>query len=163
MSLSSKAKMKADEVMIVDLSKEDMDNEDVVPLGDENTTLDPDAQQSSDNDNDKGNLEGQIIPFIGLWLGIVSVREEENEELARVRGQATPQKLFNSSSQPSPSDLWQESCNSLSSPSLLSNPSRSRRVKCLVDSDNMCRERVLDDVDAPMIFALQASISESQN
>jgi hypothetical protein len=35
--------MKADEVMSVDLSDEDTDNDDVVPLGEENTTPDPDA------------------------------------------------------------------------------------------------------------------------
>jgi hypothetical protein len=33
--------MKVDEVMIVDLSNEDTDDEDVVPLGDENATLVP--------------------------------------------------------------------------------------------------------------------------
>jgi hypothetical protein len=38
-----KAKIKADEVMTVDLSKEDTDNEDVVSLGDETATLNSDA------------------------------------------------------------------------------------------------------------------------
>jgi hypothetical protein len=108
-SLSYKAKMKAAEVMTVDLAEEDMDNEDLVPLGDENATLDPDAQESSDDDNDEGNLEGnlegQSIPLIGSRLDVVSVGEEENEELAKARGQATSRKLFDSSSQPSPSDL----------------------------------------------------------
>jgi hypothetical protein len=78
--------MKADEVMIVDLSEEDTDDEDVVPLGDRNATLDPDAQESSDDDDDEGNLEGQLIPLIGSRLGVVSVGEEENEELVRARG-----------------------------------------------------------------------------
>ena len=35
--------MKADEVMTVDLIKEDIDDEDVVPPGDENAILDPDV------------------------------------------------------------------------------------------------------------------------
>jgi hypothetical protein len=52
-SPSEKGKMKADEVMTVDLSDEDMDDEDVVPLGDENATLVP--QESSDDNDDEGN------------------------------------------------------------------------------------------------------------
>jgi hypothetical protein len=42
-SSSNKAKMKADEVMTVDLSEENTDDEDVVLLGNKNATLDPDA------------------------------------------------------------------------------------------------------------------------
>jgi hypothetical protein len=94
--------MKADEVMTVDLSDEDMDNEDVVPLGDDDDDEGNDAtlapQESSDDDDDEGNSEGQSIPLVGSRLGVVSVGEVENEELARLRIQATSQKLFDSSS-----------------------------------------------------------------
>jgi hypothetical protein len=124
-SSSGKAKMKADEVMTVDLSEEDTDNEDVVSLGDKNATLDLDAQESSDDDDNEDHSEGQSIPLIRLQLGVVSIREEDNEELMRARGQATPRKLFDSLSQPSPSHLKRESRPSLSLPSLPPNPSRS--------------------------------------
>jgi hypothetical protein len=77
-SSRGKAKMKA-----IDLSKEDMNDEDVVPLGDENATLDPNAHESSDDDDDEGDSKGQSIPLIRLWLGVVSVGDEENEELAK--------------------------------------------------------------------------------
>jgi hypothetical protein len=101
-SPSGKGKMKADEVMTVDLSDEDMDNEDVVPLGDDDDDEGNDAtlapQESSDDDDDEGNSEGQSIPLVGSRLGVVSVGEVENEELARLRIQATSQKLFDSSS-----------------------------------------------------------------
>ena len=52
-SLIYKAKIKADEVMTVDLSEEDIHDENVVSLGDENATLDYDAQESNDNDGEK--------------------------------------------------------------------------------------------------------------
>lgn len=42
-SSSGKAKIKADEVLAVDLSEEDMDNEDMVPLGDRNAILNLDS------------------------------------------------------------------------------------------------------------------------
>ena len=53
--------MKADEVMTVDLFDEDTDDEDVIPLRDENATLI--LQESSNGNDDEGNLEGQSI----LW------------------------------------------------------------------------------------------------
>jgi hypothetical protein len=156
--------MKANEVMIVDLSDEDIDDENIVLLGGENATLESNAQKSSDEmEEEEGNSEGQSIPLIGSRLGVVSIGEEENEEFTRVRGQATPWRLFDSSSQPSPSDLRQESRSSLLSPSLLPNPSRSQRGKCPVDSDDRRRQRVLDDEDTSMIIALQALVSKFQN
>jgi hypothetical protein len=87
--LNGKEKMKADEVMTIDLFEEDTGDEDMVSFGDENATFDPDAQESSDYDNDEGNSKRQSIPLIGSRLGVVSIGEEENEELARARGQAT--------------------------------------------------------------------------
>jgi hypothetical protein len=92
---------------------------------------------------------------------VVSVGEE-NEEFARLKIQATPRKLFDSSSQPSPSDPRRESQPSLSSPSLPLNPSRTRRSKCLAESDERRRQRALEDPETPMIVS-QASVSELQN
>jgi hypothetical protein len=143
--------------MTVDLSDEDMDNEDVVPLGDDDDDEGNDAtlapQESSDDDDDEGNSEGQSIPQVGSWLGVVNVGEKENEELSRLRIQATPRKLFDSSSQLSPSDPRRESRPSLSSPSLPPNPSRTRRNKCLAKSDERRRQRALEDPETPMIVS----------
>jgi hypothetical protein len=97
-SPSGKGKMRADEVMTIDLSDDETDEENVVPLDDENATLDPDTQESSDDEDDEGNSGGQSIPLVGSRLGGVSACEEENEELTRLRIQATPRKLFDSSS-----------------------------------------------------------------
>jgi hypothetical protein len=88
-SLSGKAKMKADEVITDVPSDEDTNDKDVVSLGNYNATLEPDAQDSTDKE-EEGNSEGQKIPLVGSWLDVVSVKEEEGEELARARGQASP-------------------------------------------------------------------------
>ena len=82
--------MKADEVMIDVPSNKDKDDEDIVPLGDDNAILEHGAQESSDKKEDEGNSKRQSILLVGLWLDVVSIREEEGEELARMRGQATP-------------------------------------------------------------------------
>ena len=96
---------------------------------------------------------------------MVNIGKEENvtEELARMRGQATSRKLFNSLSQPSPSYLRQMSQPSLSLPSLPPNPLTTRRIERLAESDNRHMQRPLDDPNTPLIIALQASISKSQN
>jgi hypothetical protein len=58
--LSGKGKMKANEVMIVDLSDEDIDDENIVLLGGENATLESNAQKSSDEkEEEEGNSEGK--------------------------------------------------------------------------------------------------------
>ena len=97
-SPSGKGKMKSDEVMTIDLSKEDMDNEDVVPLGDKNATLVIQESSNNDDDDNEGNSKGQSIPLVGSRLGVVSIGKVENEELARLKIQATFRKLFHSSS-----------------------------------------------------------------
>lgn len=58
--------MKVDEVITVDLSEEDMDDEDVVSLGNKNAIFDPDAQESSNNNDNEDYFEGQSIPLKGL-------------------------------------------------------------------------------------------------
>jgi hypothetical protein len=147
--------MKMDDAMMVDLLEEesDDDNDDLLQLGQENTTIEPLLLESSEDEDEEAHSEGQSVPLIGSRLGDVSVGEEENEELARMRGEATPQKLFVSSSQPSPSDPKRESWPSFSSPSLPLNLSNTRRSKCIVESEDKRRQRATDDLDTTMLVA----------
>jgi hypothetical protein len=61
-SLSGKAKMKADEVMTNVPSNEDIDDKNVDPLSNDNATLELDAQESS-NEEEEGNSEDHLIPL----------------------------------------------------------------------------------------------------
>jgi hypothetical protein len=99
-SSSGRGKMKMDDAMTVDLSEEesDDDDDDLLLPGQENTAAEPIPLESSEDEDEEAHSEGQSVPLIGSRLGAVSVGEEENEELARTRGQATPRKLFVSSS-----------------------------------------------------------------
>ena len=106
MSLSGKGKMKADEVMAAVSSNKDMEDENVVALGDNNATLKPIVYTSSDKKEEEGNSEVNAILLIEVQLGVVTTREDEGEEFARVRGQVTPWKLFDSTNQPSPFPFW---------------------------------------------------------
>jgi hypothetical protein len=162
-SSSGNARMRADDAMTLVLPEETSDDLDDVPIGDEDATPNPDAIDLSDDDDDKGHSEEQSIPLVGSRLGAATVTEEENEELARARGQATPQKLFDSLSQSSSSNLRRESRPSLSSPSLPPNPTRTRRSKRIADAEDQCRQRAQDDGDAPMVVPSQASVSEFPN
>jgi hypothetical protein len=100
-----------DDAMTVDLSEEesDDDDDDLLQPGQENTAVEPIPLETSEDEDKEAHSEGQSVPLIGSRLGAMSVGEEENEELARARGQATPRKLFVSSSQPSPCDPRRES------------------------------------------------------
>jgi hypothetical protein len=111
--------MTVDDTITVDPSDEESNDNDVFTLGQEIATVDPLPQESSEEEDEEANSEDQSIPLRGSRLSVVSVGE--NEELSRVREQATPRKLFDSSSQPSPSDPRRESRSSLSSPSLSPN------------------------------------------
>jgi hypothetical protein len=164
-SSSGRGEMKMDDAMTVDLSEEESDDDDdnlLLPRQ-ENTATEPIPLESSEDEDEEANSEGQSVPLIGSRLGAVSVGEEENEELARARRQATPWKLFVSSSQPSPSDPRQESRPSFSSPSLPLNPSNSRRSKRIAESEDRRRQRAMDDPDTPMLVASQASVNETPN
>jgi hypothetical protein len=164
-SSSGRGKMKIDDAMTVDLSEEESDDDDddlLLPCL-ENTAAEPIPLESSEDEDEEAILEGQSVPLIGSRLSAVSVGEEENEELARARGQATPRKLFVSSSQPSPSDPRRESRPSFSSPSLPLNPSNTRRSKRIAESEDRRRQRAMDDPDMPMLVASQASVSETPN
>jgi hypothetical protein len=151
--------------MTVDLSEEesDDDDDDLLLPRQENTVAEPIPLESSEDEDEEAHSEGQSVPLIGSRLGAVSVGEEENEELTRARGQATPRKLFVSLSQPSPSDPRRESRPSFSSPSLPLNPSNSRRSKRIAESEDRRRQRAMDDLDTPMLVASQASVSETPN
>jgi hypothetical protein len=162
-SSSGNARMRADDAMTLVLPEETSDDDDDSPIGDEDATPNLDAIDLSDDDDDKGHSEEQSIPLVGSRLGAATVTEEENEELARARGQATPRKLFDSISQPGSSNLRRESRPSLSSPSLPPNPTRTRRSKRIADAEDQRRQRVQDDGDAPMVVPSQASVSESPN
>jgi hypothetical protein len=123
-SSSGNARMRADDTMTLILPEETSDDDDDVPMGDKDATPNPNAIDLSDDDDDKGHSEEQSIPLVGSRLGAATVTEEENEELARARGQATPRKLFDSLNQPSSSNLRRESWPSLSLPSLPPNSTR---------------------------------------
>jgi hypothetical protein len=103
-SSSGRGKMKMDDAMTVDLSEEesDDDDDDLLLPRQENTAAEPIPLESSEDEDEEAHSEGQSVPLIGSRLGAMSVGKEENEELARARGQATPRKLFVSLSQPSP-------------------------------------------------------------
>jgi hypothetical protein len=162
-SSSGNARMRTDDAMTLVLSKDTSDDDDDVPMGDEDATPNPDAIDLSDDDDDKGHSEEQSIPLVGSRLGAAIVTGEENEELARARRQATPRKLFDSLSQPSSSNLRRESRPSLSSPSLPLNPTKTRRSKRIADAEDQRRQRAQDDRDAPMVVPSQASVSKSSN
>jgi hypothetical protein len=162
-SFSGNARMRADDAMALVLPEETSDDDEDSPMGDEDATPHPDAIDLSDDDDDEGHSEEQSIPLVRLRLGAATVIEEENEELARVRGQATPRKLFDSLSQPGSSNLRRESRPSLSLPSLPPNPTRTRRNKHIVDAEDQPRQRAQDDGDAPMVVPSQASGSKSPN
>jgi hypothetical protein len=162
-SSSGNARMRADDAMTLVLPKETSDDDDDVPMGDEDATPNHDVIDLSNDDDDEGHSEEQSIPLVGLRLGTATVTEEENEELTRARGHATPRKLFNSLSQPSSSNLRRESRPLLSSPSLPPNPTKIQRSKRIVDAEDQRRQRAQDDGDAPMVVPSQASIRESPN
>ena len=113
-SLIGRKKMKMDYTMTIDLSEEESDDDDdddeLVQLDQENTTIQLVSLDASNDKEEEVHSEGQSIPLIGSKLGVVSIGDEKNVDLARARLQATPPKLFVSTSQPSPSDpRWESS------------------------------------------------------
>ena len=92
--MSGRKKMKMDNTMTIDLSKEESDDEDDdddgVQLGQENTAIQPVSLDTSNDKEEEVHSKGQSVPLIGSRLGGMSVGEEENEDLARARLQATP-------------------------------------------------------------------------
>ena len=97
---------------------------------------------------EEAHSEGQLVPLMGSRLGGVDLDMEKNEDLARVRLQATPRKLFVSTSQPSPSDSRWESRPPFSSPP---NPhinlSKTRKNKCIAEFVDRRRHATMDDLE----------------
>ena len=85
--------MKARDALMIDLSEEesddDNDGDELLQLRQDNTSVDPISLEASDDKEEEAHSEGQSIPLVGSWLGIVNVDKDENEDLARARLQAT--------------------------------------------------------------------------
>ena len=126
-----------------------------------NTTVQPLSLETSEDEDEEAHLEEQSVPLIGSRLGGMSVGEEENEGLERVRLQATPRKLFVSMSQPSPSNPRRESRPSFSSPLPPLNPSNTKRSKRIAKSKDRHRQRAMDDSDDSSVTSLREQILES--
>ena len=116
--MSSRKKMKAGDALTIDLSEEEFDDvnddDDLLQLGHDNTTVEPVSLEASNDEEKEAHSEGQSVLPVGFRFGVINVDEDENEDLARARLQATPRKLFVSTSQPSPSDRTWESRPSIS-------------------------------------------------
>ena len=78
--------MKIDDTMMIDLSKEEFDNDEyndkLIQLGQENTAIQFVSLEASNDKEEEAHSEGQLVPLIGSRLGVMSVDEEENEDLA---------------------------------------------------------------------------------
>ena len=144
-------------------SDDDNDNDDLVQPGQENIAVEPLSLESSNDKDEEAYSEGQSVPLIESRLGGVSVDEEENEEFVRAKLQATPRKLFVSMSQPSSSDPRRESQSSFSLLLPPLNPSNIQRSKRIPESEDMHKQRAMDDPNMRMLVASQASVSESPN
>ena len=157
--------MKAKDALMIDLFEEEFDNDndddELLQLGQDNTAIDPVSLEASDEDEEEAHSKGQSVPLVGPWLGVINVNEDENEDLARARLHATPQKLFVYMSQPSPSDCRWESRPSFSIPLPPLNPPSPHKSKHITESVDRCRPTATDDLDTPMLVASQASVNES--
>ena len=140
-----------DDTMTIDLLTDEFDDEyedeDIVQLGQENTVAELVSLEASGEEMEEAQSEGQSIPLLGSRLGAVDYDEEETEDLARVRLQATPRMLFVSSSQPSPSEPGHER-----RPLFLSPPNK-RRSKRITEFVEKCRDTTIDDPETPMVVA----------
>ena len=117
-STSGAKKMKVDDTLMIDLSEEESSDSDAnsgfLDLGDGIRVGDPVLLGASDGKGEQS--QGHSIPLVGSRLGVVNADEDENEDLARARLDATPWRLFTLSSQQTPSDHRQEGGPSFSSP-----------------------------------------------
>ena len=88
-SSSGRGKMKRDDAMIIDLSEgesdNDIDDDNLVQLGQENIVVELLSLESSDDKDEEAHSKVQSVSYIGSRLGGMSIGEEENEELARAR------------------------------------------------------------------------------
>ena len=161
-SSSRKKKMKADDTMTIDLSVDESDDEyedeGVLQLGQENTAIEYVSLDTSGEDEEEADSEGQEVPLQGSMLGGINYDLEEPVDLARARLAATPRLLFPSTSQPSSSNPEQERRTPFSSPP---NPPIKRRSARIAESQDKSREPATDDPATPILVASQASVSET--
>ena len=164
-STSRRKKMKVGEALTIDLSEEEstesnQENE-FVQLGQEDTSLQlVSLHASNEEEEEELHSEGQLVPLMRSRLGVVNIDENENKDLARVRFQATPQKLFISMSPPSPFDQRREGRPSISTPLPPLNPPNPRRNKRIAESIDRRRPSAANDPETPQLVASQASVSE---
>jgi hypothetical protein len=163
-STSAKKKMKVDETMTIDLSTDESDDsyEDVgvIQLGQENTAAEDVSLDTSSEDEEKAESEGQQVPLEGSTLGGVNYDGEDPLDLARARLAATPRMLFASTSQPSSSNPEHERRPSFSSPPNPPLRRRSSRIAEFVERRSS-RGTATDDPETPILVASQASVSET--
>ena len=164
-STSGRTTMIADDAFMIDLSKEESDisdpNAKIIQLGQEGTGNQLVSLESSNEKEEEAESQGHSVPLQGSQLGVVDVDDDENEDLARARLQATPRKLFVSTSQPSPSERRPESRPSFSTPLPPPNQPSPRKSRRIVESVDRCRPSATDDPEMPQLLASQASVSKS--
>jgi hypothetical protein len=98
-----------------------------IVLGDDAHNFDAVMEERRDDEELEECTRDDLIPLVGIQLGGIAIGDENSEELARARHQATPQKLFNNQS--SPFQLEEEIRLTQPSPKLPSNPSRTQKGK----------------------------------
>ena len=166
-STSRRTTMIADDAFMIDLSEEESDssnsNAEIVQLGQEGIGNQLLSLESSDKEEEEAESQGHSVPLQGSRLGVVDVDDDENEDLARARLQATPRKLFVSTSQPSPSERRPESRPSFSTPLPPPNQPSPRKSRHIAESVDRHRPSAADDPEMPQLLASQASVSESTN
>ena len=82
--------------------------------------MDVGIEEGSNDDEVEEGIGDDLIPLVGVQFGQVAISDEDSEEFARAKYEATPWKFF--SSQPNQSQLGEEVMLIQPSPILLSNP-----------------------------------------
>ena len=136
-STSGRRKTTAEQPLTMDESDDESDDvndgDDLLQLGQEIPAVEVVSLQSSSSEEEDGHLEEQSIPLVGSRLGVTNADDDENEELARERLQATPRKLFIEESQPSQSDRRRDSWPSTSNPVAQLRQPKPRRSSRIVE------------------------------
>ena len=131
--------------------------EGVVQLGQEDTAVEHVSLETSNEEEEDAESEGQDVPLEGLMLGVINYNEEEPVDLAQARLAVIPWMLFTSMSQPSSSDPEHERRPLFSQPP---NPPIKRRSKRIAQVMDRRRESATGEPTTPILVASQASMSE---
>lgn len=164
-STGGRSRTRPEGSMTMDVSDDDSDdaNDGNEPLqvGQDIPAINLSSTESSSSEEEDGQSEEQAIPLVGSRLGVTNVDDDENEELARARLEATPRKLFIDSSQPSHSDHRPDRRPSTSTP--LSNPrqSKPRRSSRIAQFVERRAHTAPETPETPALIASQASASET--